>query len=113
MKERKQRPLWPILTAALIGLPVLYVASFGPAMWIVQQTPGDLFTTPLAAVYLPLGRLATDPGDSHIKRALVRYLRIFAHGPDGVEIYVPVDVGGAWLEIGRESKPAPTPDPRR
>lgn len=28
MTDRK-RPLWPLLTAALIGLPVLYVATFG------------------------------------------------------------------------------------
>jgi len=29
MSERKR--LWPLLTAALIGLPVLYVLSWGPA----------------------------------------------------------------------------------
>jgi hypothetical protein len=33
MNDRK-RPLWPLVTAALIGLPVLYVASFGPACWL-------------------------------------------------------------------------------
>ena len=31
MAERKQRPLWPIVAAALIALPVLYVLSIGPA----------------------------------------------------------------------------------
>jgi len=30
----RSRPFWPLLTAALIGLPVLYVASFGPVVWI-------------------------------------------------------------------------------
>jgi hypothetical protein len=32
MKSLKPRPLWPLLTAALIGLPVLYVLSYGA--WI-------------------------------------------------------------------------------
>jgi len=36
MSQRKQRPQWPLLAATLIGLPVLYVASFGPACWIVR-----------------------------------------------------------------------------
>lgn len=29
MNERKQRPLWPLLAASLIGLLVLYVGSVG------------------------------------------------------------------------------------
>ena len=36
MTDRKQ-PLWPWIVALLIGLPVLYVASFGPACWIVSH----------------------------------------------------------------------------
>ena len=33
MTEHKN-PVWPWIVALLIGLPVLYVASFGPACWI-------------------------------------------------------------------------------
>jgi hypothetical protein len=29
----ERKPLWPWIVALLIGLPVLYVASFGPACW--------------------------------------------------------------------------------
>jgi hypothetical protein len=29
--SEERRPLWPSIAALLIGLPVLYVASFGPA----------------------------------------------------------------------------------
>lgn len=32
----QRRPFWPILTAVLIGLPVLYVASFGPVCWMCR-----------------------------------------------------------------------------
>jgi len=30
----RKSPLWPLLTAALIGLPVLYVLSMGPLIWL-------------------------------------------------------------------------------
>jgi hypothetical protein len=32
--ERKKAGVWPWIVALLIGLPVLYVASFGPACWL-------------------------------------------------------------------------------
>jgi len=52
MSDRKPRPLWPLLTAALIGLPVLYVASFGPACWLLGR---DLCDTRLITVgYAPI-----------------------------------------------------------
>src|SRR6188768_2856710 len=50
----RSRPLWPLLTAALIGLPVLYVASFGPACWLHSRTGGDrgIF---FQSAYWPIG----------------------------------------------------------
>jgi hypothetical protein len=33
----EQRPVWPWIVALLIGLPVLYVLSFGPACWISSR----------------------------------------------------------------------------
>jgi len=37
MTSPKPRPLWPILTAALIGLPVLYLLSIGPLCWLGEN----------------------------------------------------------------------------
>jgi len=34
MKEGRSRSVWPRVTAALIGLPVLYVLSFTLAFWM-------------------------------------------------------------------------------
>jgi hypothetical protein len=34
MSENRKKPLWPWIMALLIGLPVLYLASFGPACWL-------------------------------------------------------------------------------
>src|SRR5262245_7401247 len=38
MSEPKKSPVWPWIVALLIGLPVLYVASFGPACWIASRS---------------------------------------------------------------------------
>lgn len=35
MSEERKNPVWPWIAALLIGLPVLYVASFGPACWLI------------------------------------------------------------------------------
>jgi hypothetical protein len=32
-----KRPLWPWILGLLIGLPVLYIASFGPACWLEDR----------------------------------------------------------------------------
>ena len=37
MSDDHKKPVWPWIVALLIGLPVLYVASFGPACWLVER----------------------------------------------------------------------------
>src|SRR5262245_22794311 len=32
-----RKPVWPWIVALLIGLPLLYVASFGPACWLEDR----------------------------------------------------------------------------
>lgn len=53
MTDRK--PLWPFLTATLVGVPVLYVASFGPACWAVDR--GFVQSYFVGPVYAPLARV--------------------------------------------------------
>lgn len=52
IEERK--PYWPWIAALLIGLPVVYVASFGPACWIVSRR-SDHSLRNLPAIYWPVG----------------------------------------------------------
>src|SRR5215510_10604822 len=49
----ERKPLWPWIGSLLFGLPVLYVASFGPACWVASRMahPHPVIET----VYLPLG----------------------------------------------------------
>ena len=37
MNEDRKPHVWPWIVALMIGLPVLYVASFGPACWIAGR----------------------------------------------------------------------------
>jgi len=39
MSEETKKPVWPWFAVLLIGLPVLYVASFGPAVWLCKFEP--------------------------------------------------------------------------
>lgn len=56
MTELKARPLWPLLTATLIGLPLLYVASFGPLCLLADR--GWLPRVVVRTAFYPLAVIA-------------------------------------------------------
>ena len=54
----RRKPSWPLwFTVAVIGLPVLYVLSFGPACWMVRS--GNLSIGSAAEIYRPLIRVVS------------------------------------------------------
>jgi hypothetical protein len=68
--------LWPWIAAVLIGLPVLYVASFGPACLVFSD--GLVSFDQLNYVYRPLIRL-TFYGPEIVQQSFRTYVR-FWHG---------------------------------
>lgn len=66
---------WTVV--AFVLLPVLYVASFGPACWIVSRGPTGI--APFNAAYRPLLRVAHGRGT--LSEILFRYALFGAH-PD-------------------------------
>jgi hypothetical protein len=50
--DDERRPLWPWIAALLIGLPALYVLSFGPACWISSRKDSGASMIPV--VYAPI-----------------------------------------------------------
>jgi len=74
MSEQKKRPLWPLLTAALIGLPVLYVLGVGPALWLLKRSlcPVEVITVGYAPVLSVAER-----GPQSVKVALWWWCRCF------------------------------------
>src|SRR5262245_27716278 len=67
-EERKKIGIWPWIVALLIGLPVLYVANYGPYCWLLSRNLDSEILRPIGRFYRPLARITiTGPywiGDS-------------------------------------------------
>jgi hypothetical protein len=60
MSEQKKRTVWPWIVVILVALPILYVASFGPACWLAGDwTERNTFAnTIIPNAYYPILWLA-------------------------------------------------------
>ena len=91
--NRRERWAKCALAGTIIGVPALYVLSFGPACWWLttpSRDSGDLNGVPIPQVqarrmYWPIGWLALN-GPSSIERLLGRYARLGGH-----EVLVPTN----------------------
>jgi hypothetical protein len=54
MSEPQKKPVWPWFVALLIGLPVLYIASFGPACWICDRVDAYTLWRKIETIYRPI-----------------------------------------------------------
>jgi hypothetical protein len=73
----ERRPLWPWIVALLLGLPVLYVASFGPACWIAHRTQNQYVIQAKDTVYLPLLLIMLiDDDRGPIRQFLLWYMHV-------------------------------------
>jgi hypothetical protein len=68
-----KRSLWSWIVAALIGLPALYVASFGPVARLARE--GIVDEKLVAPFYSPLF-IVVDHCPEWVEGALVRYLMV-------------------------------------
>jgi hypothetical protein len=74
----ERKVVWPWIMALLVGLPILYVASFGPACWISQRAKPARAV--VSAMYAPLLEIALDADAAIIEERpfpmlLFRYAR--------------------------------------
>jgi len=74
MTDDCNKPVWPWIVALLIGLPALYVASFGPACWLhsAKIVPYDV----IDAGYRPLLYMAFD-GPEVQQHLLTSYVHLW------------------------------------
>ena len=63
--------VWTWIVGTLIGVPLLYVLSFGPACWIQQIDGNDFGCAP--QIYWPLGYVAAWSDSGFVDRALSWY----------------------------------------
>src|SRR5436190_1847296 len=68
MSEDRKKPGWAFWTTVALCVPVLYVASFGPACWWWQNSKQ------ISRLYRPLLLIAS--GSEHARSWLERYARI-------------------------------------
>jgi len=80
MTDDRKKPLWPWIVALVVGLPVLYVASFGPACWLTGwcELNGDW----LLAAYAPIIR-TINHGPDWLHNFLTSYSLVGAPKPCG------------------------------
>ena len=73
--------LWPWVVAVVIGVPVLYVASFGPACWLLfSGIIPDGLTRTLSVVYCPLFSVINAADSPYwLKSALYGYAAFWAN----------------------------------
>lgn len=79
MSSRKPRPLWPLFTAALIALPVLYIASFGFLCWVdALGLMSQSTKARLEFFYIPLTWLVqSDSSPGWLRELIVRYVQFW------------------------------------
>jgi hypothetical protein len=105
MLDDRKKPGWAFWTTVVVAsLPLLYVASFGPACWLWSGTaiyfPRDNISVgapdvlPRAAtIYWPMGWLVKN-GPSGIGRVIKWYARLRID-----DIRLPTDPSGGFIDI--------------
>jgi hypothetical protein len=88
MSDDRTTPLWPCILALLIGLPVLYVASFGPSCWMMSRIDSvEPVEDSLCYFYGPLFDFATD-GPTWLQVPLAWWMEL---GYASVDATMPLD----------------------
>jgi hypothetical protein len=102
--NRRERWARRTLAGLLVGTPVLYVAGFGPAIWLTKLD--DPWAPRTAAIYWPLGRAVVDAPEV-IGEPLAWYAGLFAQPWTDfgcADVYcVPVGPGDRW-NFGRNRR---------
>jgi len=71
MSEERRKAVWQWIAAIVIGLPVLYIASFGPACWLADRK--WLPDTLPATIYRPLAVAIANSCSDRICDAMTDY----------------------------------------
>jgi hypothetical protein len=74
MNSERNKSVWPWIVALFIALPVLYLASFGPASRLAERR--ELSLDAYAAAYRPVIQLAFY-GPRPIRKAIWRWAKLW------------------------------------
>lgn len=101
MSDYRKKPLWPWIVTLLIGLPVLYVAAYGPVCWL--RGHGFVSLGPVCRLYRPFAIITLEHPRGRLRDSL-KWYEAFCTGSHGVlctmEFYEehsrPVRKGSDW-----------------
>jgi hypothetical protein len=84
MNDDRKKPILPWIVALLIGLPVMYVASFGPACWRTSHVADQRLRSfdeelPIDAIFDPLLKVFWGDGWPRRGDFLDKYSRLCAN----------------------------------
>jgi hypothetical protein len=105
----ERKPVWPWIVAGLIGLPVLYVLSSGPACWITARSgPVDVRHDPngppvpvAMRIYCPLGYLLSGYSYSRPQKLLLWWMALGVPPEHSVRVPRSLD-GRFWILFEHE-----------
>ena len=97
INRREQWAKWTL--AAVVGVPMLYVASFGPACWVVSHTNGN--GKVIRDIYWPLVAVIKSRSIVFLPKAIEQYST--AGAADGWQWYIGRTTGGDIDLIWRRS----------
>jgi hypothetical protein len=95
MSDDRKTPLWPWIVCLLIGVPVLYVVSFGPACRVtsrVYASGESCPANPVMFVYFPLGKTILHNPNAGFGRSLIWWITTCI--PKGHTAIIPTLVEG-------------------
>lgn len=78
MSEERKSSVWPWVVALLFVLPMLYVASFGPVIWILARGARSSRESRdvIYRIYAPLVDCASSSGRNPIARGLLFWAEV-------------------------------------
>jgi hypothetical protein len=92
--NRRERWAKWTLAAAVIGLPMLYVASFGPACWLTKRDP-TTFDRKAPSFYWPVGWACVN-GPRYIRGACSWYATVYG---DRYVLIIPANPSGTIIVV--------------
>ena len=88
-----RRERWAKWTAVAVGVPALYIASFGPACWATRCPPNN-YQRIAPGVYWPIGDFYSSGKRPLVNAVISWYARLY--GDEGL-LVVPTDKSGKFV----------------
>jgi hypothetical protein len=77
MRDDWKKPLWPWIAALLILLPVLYLLSMWPLLWLFSRDMIPNWSRQVLSVYIIPINYACERAPKPVQEAVTEFVRLF------------------------------------